>query len=222
MILLLAAVRTNLLWQQPLKIRGFKSKGKRIDHRRRGFQAKEKRIDPSRRGSSITSPFHHFTGILFHHFTTCCVITSPFHRATIILFHHYTITPLHHSSIKPHHYFTILPLHNHTINPLQYCVISLRVGWTLPKIKHLQDKSLYASSSDFEFLVIFIESLHISMSLAANNRGISLLCSATEPFLLYIPVLQCKSVGITDGTLRIDDPCRLLQTINIRKIKVKE
>ena len=49
-----------------------------------------------------------------------------------------------------------------------------------------------------------------------------MLCSDTELFLICIPVLQCKLAGIIDGNLHIDDPGRLLKTINIRNFKVKE
>ena len=66
-----------------------------------------------------------------------------------------------------------------------------------------------------------IESLHISMSLATNTRGISMLCFATEIFMLCIPVLRCKLVVIIDGTFQFDYLGRLLQTINIRNLKVK-
>ena len=68
----------------------------------------------------------------------------------------------------------------------------------------------------------YIEILHISMILATNTRYIYMLYFATEQFMLCIPVLQCKLVGIIDGTFNIDYPGRLLQTINIRNLKVKE
>ena len=67
----------------------------------------------------------------------------------------------------------------------------------------------------------FIESLHISMSLGKNTRDMYILCYTTELFLICIPALQCKLVGIIDGTLHINDPGRLLQTINIGNFKVK-
>ena len=66
-----------------------------------------------------------------------------------------------------------------------------------------------------------IKSLHISMSLATNTRYISMLFSDTELFLLFIPALQCKSVGLINETSHIEDPGILLQTINIRDLKVK-
>ena len=50
-----------------------------------------------------------------------------------------------------------------------------------------------------------IESLHISMSLDTNSRDISMLFFNTEIFLLCIPVLQCKLLGIIDITLYIDE-----------------
>ena len=67
-----------------------------------------------------------------------------------------------------------------------------------------------------------IEILHIYLSLDTNTRDISLLCSATEIFLLFIPVLKFRLVGIIYGTFYIDNPVLLLQTINIRKFKVKK
>ena len=36
--------------------------------------------------------------------------------------------------------------------------------------------------------------------------------------MLFIPVLQCNLSGTIESTLHLDDPGRLLQTINIRKI----
>ena len=66
-----------------------------------------------------------------------------------------------------------------------------------------------------------IEIMHISMSLDNNNMDIYIRCSATEPFLICIPSLQRKLVGMIDGTLYIDYPGRLLQTINTRNFKVK-
>ena len=66
-----------------------------------------------------------------------------------------------------------------------------------------------------------IESLHISMSLATNIWYISLICSNTELFLIFILVLKYKLVGVIDGIFHIDDPGRLLQTIYIRKFKFK-
>ena len=66
-----------------------------------------------------------------------------------------------------------------------------------------------------------IESLHISTSLATNTRGISMLCFATELFLLCTPVLQCKLVGIIDGTFQFDYLGRLLQNINTSNLEVK-
>ena len=67
-----------------------------------------------------------------------------------------------------------------------------------------------------------IESLHISMSIATNTRDVPILFYATEIFLLCIPLLQCKFLGVFYGTLHIDNPGRLLQTINIIDFKVKE
>ena len=67
-----------------------------------------------------------------------------------------------------------------------------------------------------------IKSLHISMSLASNTMEISMLCYAIELFLLCILALQYKLVGILDVTLKIYDPGRLHQTINISNFKVKE
>ena len=40
--------------------------------------------------------------------------------------------------------------------------------------------------------------------------------------MICIPVLQFKLVWIIDGTLHIDDPSRLPNTINTRKLKIKE
>ena len=48
-----------------------------------------------------------------------------------------------------------------------------------------------------------IESRHISMILSTNTRDIYVLFSATELFMLYIPALQYKLVGIIYGTLHI-------------------
>ena len=67
-----------------------------------------------------------------------------------------------------------------------------------------------------------IESLHISMSIATNTRAISMICLDTYIFLVFIPVIQCKLVGIIDGNLQIDIPVRLIQTINIRNFIVEE
>ena len=67
-----------------------------------------------------------------------------------------------------------------------------------------------------------IESIHISMSIATNTRDIYMICFATELFILFITVLQCKLAGIIDGTFNIDYTDRLLQTINISNFKVKE
>ena len=53
------------------------------------------------------------------------------------------------------------------------------------------------------------------MSLANNTRDIFMILFATDLFIPCIPVLQCKLVGIIDGTLHIDYLGRLLQTINI-------
>ena len=143
-VLLLAAVRINPLWQNSLRKKGLWIQGKSIVHSRRGFEARGKVLPPV---GVVLSSYHHFT-ILF-------VITLPLNYFTIILFHyftitplhHYTITPLHHSNMKSHHHFTIATLQHVTIKPLQHFMIDLRVGWTLPKIKYLQDKSSYVSSS---------------------------------------------------------------------------
>ena len=59
-------------------------------------------------------------------------------------------------------------------------------------------------------LVNGIEILHISMSLNTNTREIYLLCCDTELFLLCIPVLKYKLVGIFDVALHIYCPGRLL------------
>ena len=66
-----------------------------------------------------------------------------------------------------------------------------------------------------------VEILHISMILSTNTRDISMLCYATEIFLLYIPALQCKLLGIIYGTLYIYDLGRLPKTVNISNLKVK-
>ena len=66
-----------------------------------------------------------------------------------------------------------------------------------------------------------IESLHFSMIIATNTRDISMLCFATEIFLIFILVLQCKLAGILYGTFHIDYPGRLLQILKsvISKLK---
>ena len=66
-----------------------------------------------------------------------------------------------------------------------------------------------------------VEILHISMILSTNTRDISMLCSATETFLLFIPAHQCKLLGIIYGTLYIYDLDRLPKTVNISNLKVK-
>ena len=91
----------------------------------------------------------------------------------------------------------------------------------LSHIKNLQDNSSYVFQAILNVLENDIESLHISMSLDTNTRGISMLFFATELFLLCIPVLQCKLVVIIDGTFQFFYLGRLLQTINIRNLKVK-
>ena len=91
----------------------------------------------------------------------------------------------------------------------------------LSHIKNLQDNSSYVFQAILNVLDNDIESLHISMSLDTNTRGISMLFFATELFLLCIPVLQCKLVVIIDGTFQFFYLGRLLQTINIRNLKVK-
>ena len=65
------------------------------------------------------------------------------------------------------------------------------------------------------------ENQNIPTILAANNRDISMLCFSTEPFLLCIPVLQCKFLGTIYGTFHFYYPGKLLQTINISNLKVK-
>ena len=55
-----------------------------------------------------------------------------------------------------------------------------------------------------------IEIMHISMSIVTNTRDISIICYTTELFLLCIPVLQYKLLGIIDGTFHIDDAGRSL------------
>ena len=66
-----------------------------------------------------------------------------------------------------------------------------------------------------------IESLHISIILSTNTRDISMLFSATEIFMIYIPEIQYKLVGIIDGTFHLYDPRWITQTINIRNLIVK-
>ena len=81
-VLMLAEVRTNPLWQQPLKNKGLQIQGKRIEHSRRGCQAKEKRFPPV---EGVLAAHHHFTIspfiiLLFHHFTIYpCVVSSHQH-----------------------------------------------------------------------------------------------------------------------------------------------
>ena len=60
------------------------------------------------------------------------------------------------------------------------------------------------------------------MILANDTRKVYMLCSDTEIFMLCIPAFQFKLVGIIDNNLQIYDPGRLIQTIKIRNIKVKE
>ena len=62
-----------------------------------------------------------------------------------------------------------------------------------------------------------IEILHLSMSLATNTRDIFLFCAATELFIVCIPVLQCKLVGIIDGTFTLmnqADYSKLLRSVS--------
>ena len=71
------------------------------------------------------------------------------------------------------------------------------------------------------FLGNGIESIRISMSVDTITRDIYMLCFATEPFLIYIPVIKFKLVVVIDVILKIDNPGRVLKTINIRTITVK-
>ena len=71
------------------------------------------------------------------------------------------------------------------------------------------------------FLGNGIESIRISMSVDTITRDIYMLCFATEPFLIYIPVIKFKLVVVIDVILQIDNPGRVLKTINIRTITVK-
>ena len=126
------------------------------------------------------------------------------------LFQHSTITPFRHNTITPFHYKITIRLKK-----------KFRLSWVFPTIKNLQNKSSYVSSSEFAFLEGGIESLHISMSLANNNNYIYMLSFSTEPFLICIPLIQCKLVSIIDVTLHPDDPGRVFQNINIRTLTVK-
>ena len=148
--------------------------------------------------------FYHFAIFLWHHITISPLYCFAFFHWTILSFivvshQHFIISMLYCFTISAWNFITILPLYHWTIflwhhfylSPSIHCYIT---RLPLEYVKHCLQLNISRISNimflqvSFNCLDNVIESLHISMSLADNNRDISLLIFDTEPFLVCITV----------------------------------